>query len=341
MLDFTIDTLLHFLNLTLFNPLFCVLYLRVLQVMGHPLDGPLFRLSAAHTAFAACVWGLRWLAARFRRGRTVNWKEEVVVVTGGASGVGCLVAEMLATKAGKVAVLDVREVESEQENVFYFQCDVSDAIQVNRVAAQIVEKLGHPTMLLNIAGIVAGKTILGLTESEIRRGVDVNLLAHFWTVKAFLPEMVRRDRGHVVTMASALAFAGCPQAAEYCAAKSALLAFHESLRYELKTRSSPFSYNAPHVRTTLLCPGGISTALFRGVYYPIPFVTPVLEPTAVADEILRALDEDCGRTVYKPFYVNLMPLMRALPVEARDLIMAVMGPNEAMRTWTGYKLKDQ
>ncbi|RUO97190.1 hypothetical protein BC936DRAFT_140837 [Jimgerdemannia flammicorona] len=88
---------------------------------------------------------------------------------------------------------------------------------------------------------------------------------------------------------------------------------------------SPFSYNAPHVRTTLLCPGGISTALFRGVYYPIPFVTPVLEPTAVADEILRALDEDCGRTVYKPFYVNLMPLMRALPVEARDLIMAVSG----------------
>lgn len=124
------------------------------------------------------------------------------------------------------------------ENVYYFYCDVSDATQVSRVASQIVEKvnlispsypyyhtiltsvllitfqIGHPTILINIAGIVAGKTILDLSERDIRRGVDVNLLAHFWTVKAFLPEMVRRDHGHVVTMASALAFAGCPQAGE-------------------------------------------------------------------------------------------------------------------------------
>lgn len=111
---FTLDSLLHLFSLSLFNPLFCALGLRLLHFTGHSLDSPFFRLAAVYTTLVASVWAVRWATEQLGRGKRVNWKDEVVVVAGGAGGVGCLLAEMLATKAGKVVILDVREADSEQ-----------------------------------------------------------------------------------------------------------------------------------------------------------------------------------------------------------------------------------
>lgn len=102
--------------------------------------------------------------------------------------------------------------------VFYYQCDITDRIKVMEVAEQIQRDIGHPTMLLNNAGIVSGQSILSLKPEKIQkyyfvivevpvqhthscsraRTMDVNAISHFWTIQAFLPQMIKENNGHIV-----------------------------------------------------------------------------------------------------------------------------------------------
>ncbi|CAG8776887.1 6565_t:CDS:2, partial [Ambispora leptoticha] len=98
-------------------------------------------------------------------------------------GIGGLLAETLALRHVSVVVLDVVPPEHENENIAFYECDVSDIDQVKSVAKKIVEDVGHPTILVNNAGIIRGKTILDEPEREIQKTIDVNLLSSFWTTK--------------------------------------------------------------------------------------------------------------------------------------------------------------
>lgn len=74
------------------------------------------------------------------------------------------------------------------------------------VAGQIKKDHGHPTVLINNAGIVFPETILDESDERIRLTLEVNTLSHFWTVKEFLPNMIQRDHGHIVMFASMASF---------------------------------------------------------------------------------------------------------------------------------------
>ena len=92
----------------------------------------------------------------------------MVVITGGASGLGLLIAEVYGMRGVTVAVLDVREPEGgEARNVEFYKCDVGDRKQVEAVAKDIERDLGTPTVLINNAAIVNGKKILDLSAEEI------------------------------------------------------------------------------------------------------------------------------------------------------------------------------
>jgi short-subunit dehydrogenase len=86
--------------------------------------------------------------------------------------------------------------------------------------------------------------LLNESISEIRKLFDVNVLAHFILVKEFLPAMIERNHGHIVTVASMASFVTMTQNVSYSSSKAAALAFHEGLAQELKHK-----YNAPGVRT--------------------------------------------------------------------------------------------
>lgn len=100
-------------------------------------------------------------------------------------------------------------------------------------------------MLINNAGIGGGATILDSSEDFIRKRFEVNTMAHFWMVREFLPAMIKKKHGHVVTIASMASF--CVQAGnvDYACSKASALAFHEGLASELKSR-----HKAPEIRTT-------------------------------------------------------------------------------------------
>jgi len=161
------------------------------------------------------------------------------------------------------------------------------------------------------------------------RTFDVNTLAHFWTLKAFLPEMIKNKSGHIVTVSSIAGLAGMAQLTDYNASKAAIISLQESLRYELDNR-----YHAPQIRTSLIVPGHIMTPLFSTIRLPkgllFRFCFPSLEPITVVKAIIAALDEQHSQTIYLPFFANFTPLLRVFPSFLRDFAQWFTNANYAM-----------
>lgn len=99
-------------------------------------------------------------------------------------------------------------------------------------------------MLVNNAGVMKIKTMLAESEEEIRQVFDVNVIANFLLIKEFLPAMIKRNHGHIVTIASLASFITGVQNVDYSCSKAGALAMHEGLAQELR-----HAYNAKKVRT--------------------------------------------------------------------------------------------
>lgn len=109
-------------------------------------DAPPMLVSIAWAAFISFCWIFNTINSRLAFGlpREVDLSEEVIVITGGASGLGLLVAEVYGMRGATVAVLDVKEMENgEARGVTYYKCDVTDKEQVARVAAEIEKEVSH------------------------------------------------------------------------------------------------------------------------------------------------------------------------------------------------------
>jgi all-trans-retinol dehydrogenase (NAD+) len=109
----------------------------------------------------------------------------------------------------------------------FFKCDITDSSEVYSVAEKVKETMGAPTILINNAGILASHTILTTSDAYLRKIFDVNVLSNWYTTKAFLPDMLRHNKGHIVTIASTASFVGVAGLADYTATKAAILSFHE------------------------------------------------------------------------------------------------------------------
>ena len=93
------------------------------------------------------------------------------MITGGASGLGLLIAEVYGMRGVSVAVLDIKEAPEggEARNVDFYKCDVGDLEQVKKVKERIEEELGTPTVVINNAAVMYGKNIMDLESAEIER----------------------------------------------------------------------------------------------------------------------------------------------------------------------------
>ena len=180
---------------------------------------------------------------------------------------------------------------------------------------------------MNNAGVVSGKRFSDLAPEEVERTLAVNAASLFWTTRAFLPAMIRRGRGRIVTMASAGGLVGVPGLSDYCASKFAAVGFHESLRAELRRK-------APGVGATLVCPFFVNTGMFAGVRTRFPRLLPILEPETVAEAALRAVERDRA-LVIRPRFVHSLKLLRLLPAGWLDPIAAFFGIHAAMDTFAG------
>jgi len=227
-----------------------------------------------------------------------------------------------------VIVLDINPPAIEENGIHFIECDVSNKQQVTDVIGSIKEKFGIPTILVNNAGICHGKTLLELTAEEIDKTIDVNLKGQIWMIKAVLPDMIQRNRGHIVNIASSLGFAGTVRVGDYAASKAGVYILSESLRHELRAAK------ADGVKTTVICAGFISTRLFQGVKMKYPLLTPTLEPKWMADRIIQAIINQ-EEEVWTPLFVRGIPLLRLLPTWFYDIIQDQVGVSGAMENFEG------
>lgn len=180
--------------------------------------------------------------------KTWDWSREVVLVTGGSSGIGASIVQQFSERNVKVVIVDISPPPSKTplpSNTHFYKLDVTSSADIKATAAKIRAEVGSPTVVINNAGIGSGQLVLDEGEEVLERTVAINLVAHFKMAKEFLPYMIEKNHGHVVTVASMASFMALASNASYSATKVGVLAFHEALASELKSR-----YGAPKVRTT-------------------------------------------------------------------------------------------
>ncbi|KAK3633505.1 hypothetical protein LTR56_015758 [Elasticomyces elasticus] len=331
----TIDVLAHVLARSIFHPFIAWLIPLCQRAVGAPYESFNFIATCAWASIVTAVWLLSAINDRIAYGtpRELDWDEAVVVITGGASGLGKIIAEMYGMRGASVAVLDVQKPEKESEGlagVQFYQCDVGDAEAVQKAKEQIEKNLGTPTILINNAGIVNGKTLLELTSADVVKTFRVNTLAHFHTIQAFLPGMLAsQSGGTIVTISSVLGKLGASHLSDYTASKAALIAMHASLRAEL---SSPATApeGAANIRTILVTPGQLATPLFVGVKTPSTFFGPVVEPVELAKEIVRMVDAGESGEISLPLYARYIDWLHVLPTGMQRIVRRLSGMDTAM-----------
>ncbi|PWN20485.1 NAD(P)-binding protein [Microstroma glucosiphilum] len=187
-----------------------------------------------------------------------EWEKQVILVTGGAGGLGREIVRLALAKGATVVTLDVVDPPAEgpesSGRCFHYQCDVSKSQQVEAISKTIRGDLQkrkkeageaglylptEVTVLVNNAGITSlaapSSYIIALPPSEVSKVLEVNLLSHFHTLRTFLPPMLRRGQGgHVVSVASSMGHVGAIGMADYVSSKFGVIGLHETLCRELK-----------------------------------------------------------------------------------------------------------
>ncbi|KAK9450337.1 uncharacterized protein V1518DRAFT_413581 [Limtongia smithiae] len=250
---------------------------------------------------------------------------DTVVITGGSSGLGRILCRNLAHKGVRVAILDIVEPAERSGGGIqnFYECDIGDSDQVEETMQRVLEDLGPVSVLINNAGMSKRASIVDTPVEDIKKMIDVNLLSHFYTTKAALPGMIRRGRGYIVTIASALGFQSAIEYAPYCASKAGLIALHESLTAEVPEYGG--------IKTLLVVPGQMRTQMFSDIIPPHQFFAPLVEPEDLAAQIILAIERGHSGHISEPLYVNFMPIIRALPEWTVWIFRYLSGMDKAVR----------
>lgn len=259
-----------------------------------------------------------------------------MLITGGGSGIGRLIALGASRRGARVVIWDLdgeaaqrtkASIEREGGCARADRVDVTDREAVERLAGRVEAEFGGVDVLVNNAGVVSGTDLLETAPEAIERTFRVNTLAIFWTTRAFLPGMDARGRGRVVTVASAAGLVGVARQTDYSASKHAAVGFTDALRQELRAARSP-------VTTLTVCPFYISTGMFEGVTTRIPALLPILPAPRAAALILRSIERGDAMLRMPPL-VRVLPLLDLMPVAASDAVKDLFGLNRGMQGFRG------
>ncbi|NWS56822.1 RDHE2 dehydrogenase, partial [Chunga burmeisteri] len=276
--------------------------------------------------------------------RKKNVSGEIVLITGAGSGIGRLLSLKFASLGATVVLWDINQEglketsrlarENGAARVHCYICDCSKRQDIYRVADQVKKEVGDVSILVNNAGIVTGKTFIDSPDSLVEKTMEVNIMAHFWTYKAFLPAMIASNHGHLVSIASSAGLIGVNGLSDYCASKFAAVGFAESVDLEMR------DLRKTGVKTTIVCPYIINTGMFDGCRSRWPRLLPTLEPEYVAEKIITAIRQDQEILQLPRSLYFLIALKSVLPVKVGVLFAEYFGNFRIMDSFKGRAKKD-
>ena len=261
-----------------------------------------------------------------------------VLITGGASGIGKIMGRMALEKGANLLIIwDVNKEAlettatelSSHGRVYTYKVDITNSDLVAQTYQRVKHECGDVDILINCAGIVRGnKTFDQQTEQDIRLTFEVNTIAPMMITRLILPDMLRRNSGHICNIASAGGMLGNPRMSVYGASKWAAIGWSDSVRIELQEMKS-------NVHVTTVAPYFINTGMFNGVKTPL---LPIQQPEPTAKKILRAIERN---TIFRgiPFGLHFIRFWQAiLPIRLFDFVFGtVFGVYHAMDHFTGRK----
>ena len=250
----------------------------------------------------------------------------VVIVTGGARGIGYATAHRLHEQGARVAIGDIDEsrllAAADELGIDLAEpLDVTDAQSFRAFYATVTERLDTPYALVNNAGVMPIGSTLEEPEELARRMVDINLHGVITGTKIALESMLSHGRGHIINVASMAGEAFVPGAATYCATKAGVIAFTDAVRLE---------HRGSGVRVSLVLPTFTNTELVTGTTGPRGFRN--AEPGEIADAIASLLQRPRPRAYVTRAMGRALGAQRLLPRASAEALARRLGGEQMFLT---------
>lgn len=248
--------------------------------------------------------------------------QKVIVVTGGANGIGRELVLRLLAKDATVAIVDMDDnalndtvalAGKSSDRVSMHRLDITDRQAVALLPQEIIKIHGHVDGIINNAGIIQPFiSVNELSYDRIKKVMDVNFYGTLNMVKSFLPFLLDRPIAHIVNVSSMGGFLPVPGQSVYGASKAAVKLMTEGLHGELKNTS---------VKVTVVFPGGVGTDIMKNSGVEINQEKTdekkksykMLTPSMAAKRIIQGMEKDQYRVLvgndskFMDFYYRLAP----------------------------------
>uniref|UniRef100_A0A8D8V0X0 Short-chain dehydrogenase/reductase 3 n=1 Tax=Cacopsylla melanoneura TaxID=428564 RepID=A0A8D8V0X0_9HEMI len=269
---------------------------------------------------------------------------EVILLTGAGNGIGRELAKQFVQHKVTLVCWDVDEkgnVETKRlltelgyKDIYTYTIDISNRDKVLDTAEKVRREVGEVTVLVNNAGIMPCRPLFEQKPDTIRKIFDVNVMAHFWTLEAFLPGMIERNHGHVVALSSMCGVLGLPNVVPYCASKFAVRGMMESLYEELRVNDT--AANKSQVKFTTVYPIMVNTGLVKNPRNRIPQLLDLQSPERVASKIVKAMRRNYREISIPTPLLTLDRISRLLPYkfiqQVKDFIDTGLDPDDGCDT---------
>ncbi|GIX99529.1 hypothetical protein CEXT_729301 [Caerostris extrusa] len=259
-------------------------------------------------------------------------KEEIVLVTGAANGLGKELALKFAKEGAVLVLWDVdekgiqnvsSEIKSRGGAAHAYLCDISDNDQVQQVGKRVQQEVGDISIVVNNAGILQNVLFTDLDPAKIRKTLEVNVLSHFWINRFFLPRMIDNGKGHIVATASVAGLQGWLYLTDYSASKFAILGMMESLEEDMRHLGL-----SDRIHFTTACPITINTGMNQNPTTRLPSLVPILKVEETAEIIVHAIQRN-EETGYSAKELTSSPLVsQAISRKVAQLIFDFVEYNQ-------------
>ena len=233
--------------------------------------------------------------------------KKTIWITGGSTGIGKALAIKFATKGWNVAVSARRaellnELTITYKNIHSFPLDVTDVDKCKIVFKNITEKFDSVDICIFGTGIHDPNSEKVFNLDKIREIMEVNFFGAMNCVNAIYKYFSEKKNGQISIISSVAGYRGLPAAGAYCASKSALTSFTESLHFDMKRKN---------VKVSLISPGFIKTPMTDKNQFPMPFIK---SAEFAADKIFLGLTKKNDFEIHFPkIFTYMMKIIQILP----------------------------